>query len=182
MSYICYSRSSTFVLTPGMDFISTLQHLGEHPAEPVSPMQALKTLNETVTEAFLACIRGQPEITSQHLILALPQLLQAMAVLNIDPVQALRHQSQPHPDHHRLIYVEGNRVEVRVNDELRGSWSIWSIADLKEVCRLAEEFDCGLVYSLKGFGEGRESLSASELMKISQLLSTIPDQPPQHSG
>ncbi|MEN9206449.1 MAG: hypothetical protein Q6K70_11640 [Thermostichales cyanobacterium DRC_bins_46] len=161
-----------------MDFISTLKHLGEQRTEEVSPMQALKTLNETVTEAFLACLRGQPDLISQHLIQALPQLLQAMAVLNIDPVQALRHQSQPSPNHHRLIYVEGNRVEVRVNDELRGSWSIWSVADLKEVCRLAEEFDCGLVYSLKGFSEGRESLTASELMKISQLLSAIPDTPP----
>jgi len=165
-----------------MDLISTLKHLGERPGEQISPMQALKNLNETVTEAFLACIRGQPDLISHHLTQALPQLLQAMAVLDIDPVQALRHQSQSQPDHQRLIYVEGNRVEVRVNDELRGSWSIWSVADLKEVCRLAEEFDCGLVYSLKGFSEGRESLTASELMKISQLLSTISDSSPHHSA
>ncbi len=110
----------------------------------LSPLQAIKHLNETVTEALLACIKDQPEQAGQHLRTALPQLLSAMTTLGVVP------QPDEPDDEERLIHIEGNRVEVWVDDEIRGSWSIWSVADLKEVCRLAEEFDCGLVYSFRG--------------------------------
>lgn len=119
--------------------------------ETSSPLQALKRLNETVTEALLAYLRDQPEQASQYLSSALPQLLVAMTTLGLDPAS-----SPPSLDleqvteAQRLIHIIGNRVEVRVDDEIRGSWSIWSVADLREVCRLAEEFDCGLVYSFLG--------------------------------
>jgi hypothetical protein len=122
--------------------------------EPVTPLEALKQLNESVTSALLACIKEDRADAQEQVAKALPQLLDAMQVLGVDPVLAMRHPPERMHPSKRLIYVEGNRVEVRVDDELRGSWSIWSIADLKEVCRLAEEFDCGLVYSIIGDLEG----------------------------
>lgn len=120
--------------------------------EASSPLQALKRLNETVTEALLAYLRDQPELASQHLSSALPQFFVAMTTLGLDPsgshTTPLRLEQVAEAQ--RLIHIIGNRVEVRVDDEIRGSWSIWSVADLREVCRLAEEFDCGLVYSFIG--------------------------------
>jgi hypothetical protein len=46
-----------------------------------------------------------------------------------------------------MMYIIGNRVEVRVGDELRGSWTIWSEEDLREVHNLAREFECMLVHT-----------------------------------
>lgn len=118
--------------------------------EAVSPLQALRQLNETVTEALLACLKEQPEQASQFLLSALPQLYLAMSSLGLDPQQPRASHDPIDKKGRRVIFIDGNRVEVRVNDETRGSWSIWSVADLKEVCRLAEEFDCDLVYSFIG--------------------------------
>jgi hypothetical protein len=110
------------------------------------PLQALKALNETVTEALLVWIKGESDQAGQHLLNALPQLLVAMGALGVNPGYA-KTTSLNLTSEARLIRIDGNRVEVRVDNQLRGSWSIWSVADLKEVCRLAEEFDCNLVYS-----------------------------------
>lgn len=114
--------------------------------DPVS-LDALKQLNETVSEAFGAYLRGQADAAASLLQAALPQLLQAMGSLGVDPFpeDAIDHRDPGQ----RLVHIDGKRVEIRVNDELRGSWSIWSVGDLKEACRLAEEFDCGLVYSFE---------------------------------
>lgn len=134
-----------------MDWRQVLEQLGERPHDDsLGALESLKRLNEIVTEALLASIKEETEQAREKTLAALPQLLAALHSLGVDPVQALLHQPELARTSQRLIYIEGNRVEVRVNDELRGSWSIWSIADLKEVCRLAEEFDCGLVYSIIG--------------------------------
>ncbi len=147
----CTSMELTLFTDLPMDLHRALEGVdrGQDGSEEDSPLQALKRLNETVTEALLACLRDQPEQASRHLSSALPQLLVAMTTLGVDP----SHTSldlEPSAEVQRLIHIIGNRVEVRVDDEIRGSWSIWSVADLREVCRLAEEFDCGLVYSFMG--------------------------------
>ncbi|WP_414511355.1 hypothetical protein [Synechococcus sp. RC10A2] len=70
----------------------------------------------------------------------------------------------------RIIHIEGNRVQVWVDNQIRSSWSIWSVGDLKEVCRLAEEFDCGLSYSL-----GDSSGSKSEMLLLASSPAELPD-------
>ena len=135
-----------------MDWRQVLEQLDNRPSDDdLSALEALKQLNDTITAALMASIKEDRPHAREKAIEALPQLLKAMHVLGVDPLRALRQQAADvPPTTERLIYIEGNRVEVRVDNELRGSWSIWSIADLKEVCRLAEEFDCGLVYSIIG--------------------------------
>lgn len=127
-----------------------------------TPLQALQALNQSVAEALVSCLKGQPQQATQHLLLALPQLMAALGVLRQKSSACARglgalaepvgcpSEAQPR----RIIHIEGNRVEVWVDNQVRSSWSIWSVGDLKEVCRLAEEFDCGLSYSL---GENSES-------------------------
>ncbi|MGK7913701.1 MAG: hypothetical protein AB4050_19775 [Synechococcus sp.] len=147
-----------------MDWRQVLEQLGERPHDDsLGALESLKRLNETVTEALLASIKEETEQAREKTLAALPQVLAALHALGVNPVQALRHQPELARASQRLIYIEGNRVEVRVNDELRGSWSIWSIADLKEVCRLAEEFDCGLVYSIIGDLAGPEGFSEAKV-------------------
>ncbi len=155
-----------------MDLHDALAFIDEHQEGPthsgsMSPLQAIKQLNESVTEALLACIKDQPDQAGQFLQTALPELLTAMATLGVTPGQA-QAPSAPNTNAERLIHIEGNRVEVWVDNEVRGSWSIWSVADLKEVCKLAEEFDCGLVYSFIG------NLSPSRVYKHSAPVPMSP--------
>lgn len=135
-----------------MDWHDVLEPLSTASASDSHETSALvQQLHETVAAAWQACQSGDTDQSQQLLATALPQLMHALHTLGVDPVQALRRQTVPpipQEPGKRLLYIEGNRVEVRVDGELRGSWSIWSIADLKEVCRLAEEFDCALVYSI----------------------------------
>jgi hypothetical protein len=162
-----------------MDLKIALEHAegrsvqGHSDIESLSPLQALKKLNETVTEAFLACIKGQSDRAGENLVAALPQLLAAMAALGVDPAQTLHHPATPDEQSQRLIHIDGNRVKVHVDNQIRGSWSIWSVADLKEVCRLAEEFDCGLVYSFIGSlspSSQEGNLGASSLSPLTEQL------------
>ncbi len=117
-----------------------------------TPLQALQALNQSVAEALVSCLKGQPQQAAQHLLLALPQLMTALGALGQESpdTKAMGRPSEANPK--RIIHIEGNRVEVWVDDQIRSSWSIWSVGDLKEVCRLAEEFDCGLSYSFLGDG------------------------------
>ncbi|MEN9220843.1 MAG: hypothetical protein Q6M04_00240 [Thermostichus sp. BF3_bins_97] len=115
-----------------------------------TPLQALQALNQSVAEALVSCLRGQPQQAAQHLLLALPQLMTALGALGQESPQARATGRSAEGNPKRIIHIEGNRVEVWVDDQIRSSWSIWSVGDLKEVCRLAEEFDCGLSYSFLG--------------------------------
>ncbi|WP_218081896.1 hypothetical protein [Anthocerotibacter panamensis] len=111
-----------------------------------SPLEAIKALNEEVTEALIAWLRGNQTRSREEITEALPRLLVAMRLLGIDPVAVLRQKALQVAQRQRMMCIVGNRVEVRVGEELRGSWTIWSEEDLREVHRLAEEFDCQLVH------------------------------------
>ncbi|MGQ9836933.1 MAG: hypothetical protein ACUVRV_02925 [Cyanobacteriota bacterium] len=140
-----------------------------------TPLQVLQALNQSVAEALVSCLKGQPQQAAQHLLLALPQLMTALGALgqeSPDP-EARGRPLESNPK--RIIRIEGNRVEVWVDDQIRSSWSIWSVGDLKEVCRLAEEFDCGLSYS---FLENRSESQAEILLLApgpAELLSNSED-------
>jgi len=111
-----------------------------------SPLEAIKALNEEVTEVLIAWLRGNQNRAREEITEALPRLLVAMKMLGLDPVAILREKGQRVTQRQRVMCIVGNRVEVRVGEELRGSWTIWSEEDLREVHRLAEEFDCQLVH------------------------------------
>lgn len=111
-----------------------------------SPLEALKYLNEEVTEALVAWLRGNPDKSRQEICEALPRLLVAMRLLGLDPAEVIKQKAQTATQRQRIMYIIGNRVEVRVGDELRGSWTIWSEEDMREVHNLASEFECSLVH------------------------------------
>ncbi|MEO0801184.1 MAG: hypothetical protein AAFY57_02765 [Cyanobacteria bacterium J06642_2] len=134
-----------------MNLRQALEQLERAPRDSTSPLQALKQLHEVVTAALQCHLQGESSLAQQHLNAALPQWVRATQALSGEIYQSEDAETASLIDvaqcDRKTIHINRNRAEVRVNDELRGSWSIWTIADLKEVCRLAEEFDCGLVYS-----------------------------------
>lgn len=134
-----------------MNLRQALDQLECAPHESASSLQVLERLHDLVKAALRSRIRGDRNRAQQTLKEALPHWVQAMQALEDE-----RHESGTltkltaiagEAGDRKTIHINRNRAEVRVNDELRGSWSIWTVADLQEVCRLAEEFDCGLVYS-----------------------------------
>lgn len=143
-----------------------------------TPLQALQALNQSVAEALVSCLKGQPQQVTQHLLLALPQLMAALGALRQKSsvgvsgpealVESTGRASEANPK--RIIHIEGNCVQVWVDNQIRSSWSIWSVGDLKEVCQLAEEFDCGLSYSL-----GDSSGSKSEMLLLASSPAELPD-------
>jgi NTP pyrophosphatase (non-canonical NTP hydrolase) len=120
-----------------------------------SVTEAVSHLNEEVAESLNALLRDDREKAQNELEDALSCLFIAFKVLNIDPNEAINRQitrmtSQPV----RTMHVFADRVEIRVGEQVRGGWSIWSADDLKEVERMAREFKCEIV-----FEDGSKQLS-----------------------
>ncbi|AGY56667.1 hypothetical protein [Gloeobacter kilaueensis] len=131
-----------------MDLQEALERIWESQRyQTKSPLEALKYLQQEVLEAQLAWLRSNPEKARQKICEALPRLLVAMRLLGLDPQGVLEQKADGATQRQRIMYIIGNRVEVRVGDELRGSWTIWSEEDLREVHNLAREFECILVHT-----------------------------------
>jgi len=111
-----------------------------------SENEAVSHLNEEVAESLKALLKGDKEKAQNELEDALSCLLIAFKVLNINPDEAVNRQiarmtNQPV----RTMHVFADRVEIRVNEQVRGGWSIWSSDDLKEAEKMAREFKCEII-------------------------------------
>ncbi len=131
-----------------MDFQEALDEIcGSQHYQTKSPLEALKYLHQEVTESQIAWLRSNPDKARQKVSEALPRLMVAMRLLGIDPMAVIEAKARGATQRQRIMYIIGNRVEVRVGEELRGSWTIWSEEDLREVHNLAREFECVLVHT-----------------------------------
>ncbi|MDD3013690.1 MAG: hypothetical protein PHC34_08325 [Candidatus Gastranaerophilales bacterium] len=111
-----------------------------------SETEAVSHLNEEVAESLKALLRGDRERAQNELEDAMSCLFIAMKVLNIDPEEVVfrqinRMKNQPV----RTMHIYSNRVEIKVGEEVRGGWAIWSADDLKEAQKMAMEFKCKII-------------------------------------
>lgn len=111
-----------------------------------SETEAISHLNEEVAESLKALLKGNREKALHELEDALSCLFIAFKVLNVDPEQVIwrqinRMKSQPT----RTMHIYSNRVEIRVGDETRGGWAIWTEDDLKDAQNMAKEFKCKII-------------------------------------
>ncbi|MCK7521003.1 MAG: hypothetical protein MZV64_26580 [Ignavibacteriales bacterium] len=112
-----------------------------------SETEAVSHLNEEVAESLKALSRGDRETAQAELEDALSCLFIAIKVLNIDPEEIIKRQiSRMKNQPSRTMHVYSNRVEIRVGEEVRGGWAIWSADDLKEAQKMAREFKCKLIW------------------------------------
>ena len=108
-----------------------------------SETEALSHLNEEVAESLKAMLGGNRERAQNELEDALSCLLIAFKALDINPDNAVLRQVNKMKEHSkRIMHIYSDRVEIRVDNEIRGGWSIWSIDDLKEAEKMAREFNC----------------------------------------
>ena len=111
-----------------------------------SEKEAISHLNEEVAESLNALLRGDKETAQTELEDALSCMLIAFKTLDIDPNEAIMRQinrMKKHPN--KIMHIYSDRVEIRVNNEIKGGWAIWSADDLREAEKMAREFNCEIV-------------------------------------
>jgi len=111
-----------------------------------SETEAISHLNEEVAESLKALLKGDKEKAQNELEDAFSCLLIALKVLNIDPEEAVNRQivrMTSHPG--RKMHIFGDRIEIRVGNEVKGGWSIWGPDDLIEAEKMAREFKCEII-------------------------------------
>lgn len=111
--------------------------------DTASETEAISHLNEEVAECLKALLRGDKEKANLELEDALSCMFIAFKVLDVDPEQIIwrqinRMKTQPQ----RIMHIYSNRVEIKVGDEVKGGWAIWSYDDLKDAKKMAKEFKC----------------------------------------
>jgi len=112
-----------------------------------SETEAVSHLNEEVAESLKALLRGDRERAQNELEDAMSCLFIAMKVLNIDPEEVVfrqinRMKNQPI----RTMHIYSNKVEIKVGEEVRGGWAVWSADDLREAQKMAMEFKCKIIW------------------------------------
>ena len=59
----------------------------------------------------------------------------------------------------KTMHIFSDRVEIRVGDEIKGGWAIWTSQDIKDAQKMAKEFKCKIIW------EGANQLSLSDTLK-----------------
>lgn len=112
----------------------------------LDPKQALSHLNEEVAESLNAFLRNDKERAGEELGDALSCLFIAIKVLGMDAEEMVRLQvekMQKRGD--KVMTITEKRVEIYVNGELKGGWSIWGPEDRDQARQIATEFGCKVV-------------------------------------
>lgn len=125
-----------------------------------SETEAVSHLNEEVAESLKALSRGDKERAQLELEDALSCLFIAFKVLGIDPEEVVKRQiNRMKKQTNHTMHIFSNRVEIRVGDEVRGGWAIWSGDDLKDAQNMAKEFKCKIVWEEKNHFSETEVLN-----------------------
>jgi NTP pyrophosphatase (non-canonical NTP hydrolase) len=112
------------------------------------PKEVISHLNEEVAESLKALLKGDIHKAKGELEDALSCILIAMKVLDVDIDEAVQRQiTQMKKRNSKIMIFKKDKVEIYVNDILKGSWSIWSEEDIKEAQKIAKEFGCIIINS-----------------------------------
>jgi len=111
------------------------------------PKTAISHLNEEVAESLKALMKGDIDKAKRELQDAMSCLFIAMKVLDVDPIEAVNNQvKQMQKKNDKIMILKNDKVEIYVNGNLKGGWSIWDKEDIKEAEKLAKEFGCEIEY------------------------------------
>ena len=114
--------------------------------ESNSIVEVLSHLNEEVAESLKAMLKGDKYKAQEELEDAFSCLLIALYMLDIDPDDAVNRQiermsTQPE----KTMHIFSDRVEIRVGNQVKGGWTIWSAEDVLEAFKVAREFNCKVI-------------------------------------
>lgn len=114
---------------------------------PSDAKAAISHLNEEVAESLKALLRDDTKRAEGELEDALSCLFIAMKVMNIDIDEAVERQIiQMKKRADKIMILKKDKIEIYVNNVLKGGWTIWSDEDVKDAEKLAKDFGCNIIY------------------------------------
>ncbi|WP_372995587.1 hypothetical protein [Lutispora sp.] len=112
------------------------------------PKEIMSHLNEEVAESLKALLKGDTDRAKRELEDALSCLFIALKVFDVDLEEAIKHQViQMKRRVGNVMILKNDKVEIYVNGNLKGGWSIWGDDDIKEAEKIAKEFGCKIIKS-----------------------------------
>ena len=112
------------------------------------PKEVISHLNKEVAESLKALLKGDLNKAKDELEDAFSCMLIAMKVLDIDTDETVQRQiAQMRKKNSKIMIFKKDKVEIYVNEILKGSWSIWSEEDIIEAQKIAKEFGCIIINS-----------------------------------
>ncbi len=134
---------------PMTDLASAQQIAILHESKPaLTVREAIGRFSETARLCLESLDAGQ-WVTAQELLEdSLIQTLLAMRSLDVNPDHALRRglTRLEKGTERRAFHIFADRVEIRVHDDIRGEWPIYTQADYDNALKLAYELGCNVVH------------------------------------
>lgn len=111
--------------------------------DTTSEIEILSHLNEEVAESLKALLKKDRKKALRELEDAVSCLFIAMKVFDINPEEVIPRQiERMKKSEDKIMYIYNDRVEIKVGDEIKGGWNIWSREDLEDAQKTAKEFGC----------------------------------------
>lgn len=130
--------------------LTQAQHLAWLHQQPASltTREALARLLETIrqcSESFEGGALPQAQVLLEESLL---QVLVAMRTLDLQPDAGLQRALNrlQQSDTQRAFHIYADRVEVRVQNEVRGGWPLYAQSDYEAVLQLARELNCAITH------------------------------------
>lgn len=117
-------------------------------AKPETNREVLARLSEGAKVCLNAFSDNQLVKAQAALDDLLVHVFIAMQSLELRPSQAIQRalsRMEKYPDN-RFFHVYTDRVEIRVNKEVRGAWPIYTMSDYQAALRLAHELECDVIH------------------------------------
>jgi len=112
------------------------------------PKEVISHLNEEVAESLKALFKGDKDKAKRELEDALSCLFIALKVMDVDVEEAIERQVvQMKKRDDRLMIFKKDKVEIYVDGNLKGGWTIWGEEDVREAEKIAKEFGCKVIYN-----------------------------------
>ena len=128
--------------------------------EPKSLVEVLSHLSEEVSKSLKASMMSDIEESQKELEDAFSCMLIAMKMMDVDLDKVIYRQvSKMQTNINRAMHIFSDRVEMRVDNEIKGGWNIYSQEDVHDAQRMAQEFKCKIVW------EGATQLSLKDMVK-----------------
>ena len=115
--------------------------------EPKSLIEAVSHLNEEVSKSLKALKRNDKKEAQKELEDAFSCMLIAMKMLNIDLDKVvLRQIEKMQTDTKKTIHIFSDKVEMRIDNELKGGWNIYSQEDILDAQKIAQDLKCKIIW------------------------------------
>lgn len=115
--------------------------------EPKSVIEALSHLSQEIKKSLTAFMQNETENGQKELEDAFSCLMITTKMLNINLEQLVYRQiERMQVDTKRIIHIYSDKVELSINNEIKGGWNIYSQEDIVDAKKMAQELKCKVIF------------------------------------